>query len=135
MAFVGYGFGATYPPENVELEREILRAGGAIATLRAPGQAVSEKSLIERDRLQAEHAAAVVLVASELAGGAMHTMRFAAQLGRLRFAVAPPNQSQGDVAWAGNVRALADGAVPLPLDVNEALRIIHDRIDSVEGCR
>ena len=135
IAFVGYGFGATYPPENAALEREIVHRGGAIATLRAPGERVTDASLVERDRLQAEYAAAVVLVASELDGGAMHTLRFARERGKLCFAVRPPLASQGDAAWAGNVRALADGAQPLPFDVSEALPTIRARIDASSTAR
>ena len=71
VAFVGYGFGATDPPEHVELEEAIVRAGGAVATLLAPGTPVSEQSRIDRDRLQAEQARAVVLVCSEIGGGAL----------------------------------------------------------------
>ena len=122
VAFVGYGFGATYPPENAELERAIVEGGGAVATLRADGECVTDEALVERDRLQAEHAWAVVLVCSEEDGGAMHTMRFARQLGRLRFAVAPP---QVGAAWTGNLRALADGAIALPLDADEAATTIR----------
>src|SRR5579863_2526570 len=135
VAFVGYGFGATYPPENAELEREILQHGGAIATLRAPGEPVTAATLVERDRLQAEFAIAVVLVASEIGGGAMHALRFARDLGKPRFAVQPPDAAQGDAAWAGNVRALADGAEPLPFDVNEALQILRARIESLSNAR
>jgi DNA processing protein len=129
VAFVGYGFGRTYPPENTGLEREIERSGGAIATLRAPGDTVTEESLIERDRLQAEYAQAIVLVISELDGGAMHTMKFARELNKPRFAVRPPEASQVQTSWAGNLRALADGAQPLPLIVSEALPILRARID------
>ena len=135
VAFVGYGFGATYPPENEALEREIVRNGGAIATLRAPGETVDEASLVARDRLQVEYSAAVVLVASESNGGAMHTMRFARELRKPRFAVVPPDGSQGDDAWAGNVRALADGALPLAFDVSEALQTLRARIDRLTGPR
>jgi DNA processing protein len=129
VAFVGYGFGQTYPPENAELEREIERSGGAIATSRAPGESVTEESLVGRDRLQAEYACAIVLAASELDGGAMHTIQFARELNKPRFAVQPPEGSQGQPSWAGNLRALADGAVPLPLNVSEALQILRARID------
>ena len=132
VAFVGYGFGRTFPAENTKLEQEIERSGGAIATLLAPGEGVSEASLVERDRLQAEYADAVVLVCSESGGGAMHTMRFAREMNKRRFAVQPPESSQGQPWWAGNLRALADGAQPLPLNVSEALRILRARIDSLE---
>jgi len=123
VAFVGYGFGNTYPPENVALERAIVEHGGAVATLREPEEPVSPEASIERDRLQAEHARAVVLVCSETGGGAMHTMRFARELGKPRFAVRPPDGAN-DEAWGGNRQAIADGATPIPLDVDAALAAI-----------
>jgi DNA processing protein len=130
VAFVGYGFGRTYPSENAELEREIVRRGGAVATVQPPGEPVTDESFVERDRLQAWHAQGVVLVASELDGGAMHTMHFAGELHKPRFAVQPPDGSKGDPRWTGNLRALADGAQPLPLDVDETLEILHARFDT-----
>jgi DNA processing protein len=124
VAFVGYGFGCTYPPEHAELERAIVAGGGAIATLVTPGKPVSDSALIERDRLQAEFARAVVLVCSELDGGAMQTMRFARELARPRFAVAPPAGEQRSPVWAGNLQALGEGATPIPLDVSASLAIL-----------
>jgi DNA processing protein len=124
VAFVGYGFGATDPPEHAELEDAIVRAGGAVATILPPGTPASDQSRIDRDRLQAEQARAVVLVCSEIGGGALFTMKFAKELGRARFAVVPPDDAAGDPSWAGNLQSLGDGAEPLPLDVDAALAIL-----------
>lgn len=126
VAFVGYGFGATDPPEHAALEAAIVNGGGAVATLLPPGTRVSEASRIERDRLQAEHARAVVLICSEKNGGAMHAMRFAEELGRPRFAVTPPNDDGEPQWWAGNLQALAEGAATLPFDVQQAVRLLRD---------
>ena len=126
VAFVGYGFGCTYPPENAALEDEIVRGGGAIATLLPPGTPVSDGALIERDRLQAEHSRAVVLVCTEICGGAMHTMRFARELGRPRFAIRPSAGAEMRPEWAGNIACIAEGAIPLPLDVRAALVMLRD---------
>lgn len=128
-AFVPYGFGCTYPPENAALEREIVETGGAIATLRAPGESADPEAFVERDRLQAEYSVAVVLVASELGGGALHTLEFACELARPRFALQPPGAAEGRPEWAGNLNALAGGAFPLPFDLTEAIRILNDRLD------
>jgi|SRR5579862_4032456 len=122
VAYVAYGFGATDPPEQEELERAIVEHGGAVATLCEPHAPATSLTLIERDRLQAEHANAVVLVCSEIDGGAMHTMRFARELGKPRFALSPLS---ADDDWSGNVQAMADGATPLPWDVEKSLEIIH----------
>jgi DNA processing protein len=125
IAYVGYGLGATYPAEHLALERRIVERDGAIATERPPGERVAAWSLVKRDRLQAAHARALILIASEIDGGAMHAVRFARALERPVFAVAPPDGAQGSAPWEGNVRALADGARALPLDnLDEALRII-----------
>jgi DNA processing protein len=112
IAYVGTGLARTYPPEHTELADAIVAGGGAIASEHAPEDAASAWSLKRRDRLQAAHARAVVLVVSDAAGGAMHTMRFAAQLGRPRFALG------GEAS--GNRIAIAEGAIPLPWDAAEA---------------
>ncbi|HEY1868552.1 MAG TPA: DNA-processing protein DprA [Candidatus Cybelea sp.] len=132
VAFVGYGFGRTDPPEHEELERAIVAAGGAVATLLPLGTPATPESRIERDRLQAEHAAAVVLVCSNRNGGAMHTLRFARELGVAQFAVTPPDDSLGSEDWAGNLKAIEDGATPLPFDVDGACELL-DREDLFAG--
>ena len=124
VAFVGYGFGCTDPPEFRELEDAIVTAGGAVATLLPPGTRASARRRIARDRLQAEHARAVVLVCSETGGGAMYTMQFAQELGKHRFAVQPPPHSS-DPVWEGNRRCIAGGATALPFNVDEALAILR----------
>lgn len=124
VAFVGYGFGATDPPEHAELEEEIVRSGGAVATQLPAGTPATDETRIARDRLQAEYSRAVVLVCSEAEGGALYTMEFARELGKPRFAVLPPSAAANDAAWAGNLLALRDGATPLPFEVNAALRAL-----------
>ncbi|HLI94604.1 MAG TPA: DNA-processing protein DprA [Candidatus Baltobacteraceae bacterium] len=121
LAYVGTGLGVTYPPEHRALEDEIVSRGGAVASERLPDEAVTKWALVHRDRLQAAHARATVLIASEIDGGAMQTMRFAKNLGRPRFVL----DAQGQTGYAGNVQARADGAIALPFDVKGALRILH----------
>ena len=113
LAYVGTGLARTFPPEHAELAETIVARGGALASERAqPDDAATEWSLMRRDRLQAAHADAVVLVVSDVTGGAMHTLRFARELGRPRFAL--------DDAAGGNRAALGDGALFLPRDVDAA---------------
>ena len=126
LAYVGTGLGITYPPEHRALEDEIAARGGAVASERLPDEPVTKWALVHRDRLQAAHASATVLVASEIDGGAMQTMRFAKTLGRPRFVL----DAQGQPEYAGNVQARADGAIALPFDVKAALRILHAHLGS-----
>jgi DNA processing protein len=124
LAYVGTGLGVTYPPEHRALEDEIVSRGGAVASERLPDEPVTKRALVHRDRLQAAHARATVLIASEIDGGAMLTMRFAKDLGRPRFVL----DAQGQSEYAGNVQARADGAIALPFDVKGALRILHANV-------
>jgi DNA processing protein len=112
IAYVGNGIGATYPPEHRALEDAIVAAGGAIVSERVPGAAVTNRGLVRRDRLQAAHATSVILV-----GGAMHTMCYAARLGRPRYALAP---RAGDSLTEGNARAIAEGALVLEISLRRA---------------
>lgn len=131
LAYVGTGLGVTYPPEHHALEDAIAAEGGAVAAERLPDEPVTKWSLVHRDRLQAAHSRATVLVASEIDGGAMQTMRFAKQLGRVRFVLA----AQGDGKYAGNVQARADGAIALPFDVSAALTIIRSTLAKEPAAR
>lgn len=126
IAYVGTGLGITYPQEHRALEEEIVARGGAVASERLPDEPVTKSALVHRDRLQAAHAVATVLVASEIDGGAMQTMRFAKELGRARFVL----DGQGSAQYAGNVQARADGAIALPCDVAAALKKIRTTLST-----
>ncbi len=116
LAYVAHGFGATYPPEHRDLEDRIVDGGGAILTESLPGEAVRPYALVRRDRLQAAHAAAIVLVASATDGGAMHALAAARKLDRPRYALEP----RDDSAYVGNGRAIAEGAAALSWDIANA---------------
>jgi DNA processing protein len=124
IAYVGTGLGITYPPEHRSLEDEIVARGGAVASEQLPDEPVTKWSLVHRDRLQAAHALATILVASEIDGGAMQTMRFAKDLGRPRFVLDAKDGAQ----YGGNVQARADGAVSIPIDVDAALKKIRSTL-------
>jgi predicted Rossmann fold nucleotide-binding protein DprA/Smf involved in DNA uptake len=85
-----------------------------------PDEPVTKWSLVRRDRLQAAHAVAVVLVQSEAGGGAMHAIEAARRLGRARFAFEP----SAPETYGGNERALADGARCLPWNARQAAAAI-----------
>lgn len=116
---VAYAGGGLSRLEDPALAATIVAGGGAIATEYAFDDEPTPRSRIARDRLQAAHAEAVVLIVSELAGGAMHTLRFARELGRPTFAL--------EVDASGNAAALAAGASPLPLDPRLAAERIGAR--------
>ncbi len=117
IAYVGTGLARTYPSDHVELA-EAVAAAGALASERLPDDAVTRWSLVRRDRLQAAHARAVVLIESADDGGAMHTLAFARASRRPCFAL--------DCDASGNRRAIAEGALPLSWNPVSAARRITE---------
>jgi DNA processing protein len=117
IAYLGSGLAAVAPAATGDA---IVRAGGGLASEYDQDEPATRYRLMRRDRLQAAHAQAVVLVETEATGGAMHTLRYAALLGRPRFAFA----GRGDLVTSGNARAIAGGVHPLPWDAAAAARII-----------
>lgn len=120
IAYLGSGLGAIAAGEPRATADAIAHAGGGVASEYEQDEPATRYRLMRRDRLQAAHTRAVVLVETEATGGAMHTLRYAALLGRPRFAFA----GRGDLVTSGNARAIAGGAQPLPWDAAAAARII-----------
>jgi DNA processing protein len=113
VAYVGGGLARL---EDAALADAIVAGGGAVASEYGATATASVWSRMRRDRLQAAHADAVVLVVSDAAGGAMHTLRDARAAGRRCFACSSEA--------SGNVLALARGARPLPWDARAAARAV-----------
>lgn len=105
IAVMGGGLDRIYPPENQGLAAEIAEQGGALLSEHPPDARASRRGLIARDRLQSALSVAVLLVESELEGGAMHTARFAACQGRPL--LCPTPQERGGAGSAG-VRTLLE---------------------------
>jgi DNA processing protein len=117
VAYVGGGLSRL---EDSILADAIVAGGGAVASEYASDDEATHRSRIGRDRLQAAHAEALVLIVSDLDGGAMHTLRFARELGRPTFAL--------EIDASGNAAALAAGASPLPCDLIRAAQQIGARL-------
>lgn len=86
VAVLGTGIDIIYPPENLALYRSIAETGAVISEFPF-GRAADRDSFAMRSRLIAGICEAVVVVESDLWGGAMATAKFAGEQGRLLFAV------------------------------------------------
>jgi len=108
-AVLGTGIDIIYPPENLGLYRAIAQ-GGAIVTESPFGRAADRDSFEMRSRIISGICEAVIVVESDLRGGAMATARFAGEQGRLLFAV-PGRIDQS--SSSGCNQLIRDGAVLL----------------------
>jgi DNA processing protein len=108
-AVLGTGVDIIYPPENLELYRRI-EGSGAIVSEFPFGRRADKQSFAMRNRIVAGMSAAVVVVESDVSGGAMITARFAGEQGRQLFAV--PGRIDQPTS-AGCHQLIRDGATLL----------------------
>jgi DNA processing protein len=85
-AVLGTGVDIVYPPENLQLYRR-LEENGAVLSEFPFGRRADRQSFAMRNRIVAGISTAVVVVESDVDGGAMITARFAGEQGRMLFAV------------------------------------------------
>jgi DNA processing protein len=108
-AVLGCGIDIIYPPENLELYRRI-EGEGAILSEFPFGRRADRQSFAMRNRIVAGMSEAVIVIESDVDGGAMITARFAGEQGRLLFAV-PGRIDQN--SSAGCHQLIRDGATLL----------------------
>lgn len=125
-AVVGTGIDIIYPPENLALYRRI-EAAGAILSEFPFGRRGDRQSFAMRNRVVAGMCEAVIVVESDVDGGAMITARFAGEQGRLIFAV-PGRIDQN--SSAGCHQLIRDGATLLTT-VDDVLA----ELDYLDGLR
>jgi DNA processing protein len=85
-AVLGNGLDIIYPPENLDLYRRIAEHGAVVSEFPF-GRRADRQSFAMRNRIVSGLCEAVVVVESDVDGGAMITARFAGEHGRLIFAV------------------------------------------------
>lgn len=108
-AVLGCGIDIIYPPENLQLYRQI-EASGAILSEFPFGRRADRQSFPMRNRVVAGICDAVIVVESDVNGGSMITARFAGEQGRLVYAV-PGRIDQA--SSAGCHQLIRDGATLL----------------------
>lgn len=102
------GLDAIYPPQNQDLAAQIADTGCLLSEY-PPGIRPARYRFVERDRLQSGLSDVVIVVESEVHGGAMHTARFAKRQGRRVLVFSPEGLNDSQQA-SGNQKLLATGA-------------------------
>ncbi|HET7747539.1 MAG TPA: DNA-processing protein DprA [Vicinamibacteria bacterium] len=120
VAVLGSGLDRLYPPENADLSRAIVEAGGAVVSELRLGTPPYPQHFPRRNRVIAGWGRGVVVVEAARTSGALQTARSAADEGREVMAVPGHPSMEGA---AGTNALLKDGAVLVrhAADVLEAL--------------
>ena len=120
VAVFGCGLDIIYPPENIDLYKQIA-AHGAVASEFPFGRRADRQTFPMRNRVVAGMCEATVVIESDAAGGSMITARFAGEQGRQLMAV-PGRIDQA--SSAGCHQLIRDGAIMVTSvdDILEELR-------------
>lgn len=86
VAVMGCGLDIIYPPENLDLYKQIAEAGAVVSEFPF-GRRADRQTFPMRNRVVAGMSEAVIVIESDAAGGSMITARFAGEQGRALFAV------------------------------------------------
>ncbi len=108
-AVLGTGIDIIYPPENLALYRQIETAGAVLSEFPF-GRRADRQSFAMRNRIVAGICQAILVIETDVDGGAMITARFAGEQGRLIFAM--PGRIDQNTS-AGCHQLIRDGATVL----------------------
>ncbi|MFM0549667.1 DNA-protecting protein DprA [Paraburkholderia sediminicola] len=118
VAAMAHGLDAVYPKSNASLADDIVEKGGLLVSEYAYGTPAFSGHFVERDRIQAALAKAVVMAQSDRGGGSLHASRAALRYGRFLIV---PVATRADIASGyekarGNI-ALTTGSVTEKLSI------------------
>lgn len=130
VAVFGCGLDTIYPPENLDLYRQIV-AQGAVASEFPFGRRADRQTFPMRNRVVAGMCQGVIVIESAASGGSMITARFAGEQGRTLMAV--PGRIDQDSS-AGCHQLIRDGAIMVTSvdDILEELRYERTKFPAKE---
>lgn len=110
IAVLGCGLDIIYPPENIELYKQILLQGGAIISEYPLGSKPEKYHFPERNRIISGLSSGVLVIEAKKKSGTMITVDFALEQGREVYAV--PGNISSENSYGTN-ELIKEGAIPV----------------------
>ena len=110
IAVLGCGLDTVYPPENVELYKQIIVRGGAIITEYPLGSKPDKDHFPVRNRIISGLSDGVLVVEAKKRSGTMITVGYALDQGKNVYAI--PGNITSDNSYATN-ELIKEGAIPV----------------------
>ena len=109
IAVLGSGVLNVYPPHNKRIALMTQQAGALISEVH-PNLGTNVQRLVSRNRIISGMSQGVIVIESDVDGGAMHAARRAKEQGRTVYTLELPA--------AGNRQLIKDGAIIIPRDLS-----------------
>lgn len=110
IAVLGCGLDIIYPPENIELYKQILLQGSAIISEYPLGSKPEKYHFPERNRIISGLSSGVLVIEAKKKSGTMITVDFALEQGREVYAV--PGNISSENSYGTN-ELIKEGAIPV----------------------
>lgn len=109
VAAMAHGLETVYPAAHREIAERMLELRGALVSEYAPGTKARPNFFVERDRLQSGLSLGVIVVETDIEGGTMHTVGFAAKQGRPVAVLSHPSSMLSEPKSRGNQSLIRAG--------------------------
>lgn len=131
IAVFGCGLDIIYPPENLDIYKQIVAEGAAVSEFPF-GRRADRQTFPMRNRVVSGMCQGVVVIESDAAGGSMITARFAGEQGRALMAI-PGRIDQA--SSKGCHQLIREGAVMVTSidDILEELRYVRLQVEEPEN--
>ena len=124
VCVMGCGVDVDYPRQNFSYRDTILSAGGVFISEFPPGTPPNSPNFPKRNRILAALGKATVVFQAGAKSGSLITANLSAGQGREVLCLPPADIFSGD--YAGNVKLLRDGAIPM-YDASDVVECITGR--------
>ena len=124
VCVMGCGVDVDYPRQNFSYRDTILAAGGVFISEFPPGTPPNSPNFPKRNRILAALGKAAVVFQAGAKSGAIITANLAAGQGREVLCLPPADIFSGE--YAGNIKLLRDGAIPM-YDASDVMECISGR--------
>jgi DNA processing protein len=109
IAVLGSGVLNIYPPQNKRISM-LARQHGALISEVHPNLQTNAQRLVARNRIISGMSQGVIVIESDVDGGAMHAAKWAREQGRNLYTL--------DLPVSGNQKLIQDGAIIVPRDLS-----------------
>lgn len=109
IAVLGSGVLNVYPPQNKRIALMTRQAGAVISEVH-PNLQTNAQRLVARNRIISGLTEGVIVIESDVDGGAMHAAKWAKEQGRNIYTL--------DLPASGNQQLIQDGAIIIPRDLS-----------------
>ncbi len=130
-AVLAHGLDLVFPPQNLKLAHEIVAQGGLLISEYELGAGVENYTFIQRDRLQAGCAQAVIVAQARYHGGSMHAAKAAANSGKPLYVVEYSDPEFNQSSANSGLRLLKEDFGALSLQAVKDKALMAQSLDAI----